>query len=95
VERGGSVRSFHPGSADKFTVTKIVRENIAKESRLHTHESNLYLGSDAHFVSHENGQTLSQGMGARQHLSPVKRNRDQSQRRIPPREFTVSRANSI
>jgi transposase-like protein len=53
VERGGSVRSFHAPVADKVTVTKIVRENIARESRLHTDESRLYTGSDAHFASHE------------------------------------------
>ena len=35
VERGGRVRSFYPGVADKPTVTKIVRENIDRESRLH------------------------------------------------------------
>jgi hypothetical protein len=53
VERGGSVRFFHAPVADKVTVTKIVRENIARESRLHTDESRLYTGSDAHFASHE------------------------------------------
>src|SRR3984957_12454137 len=30
VERGGSVRSFHPARADGQTVNKIVRENIAR-----------------------------------------------------------------
>ncbi len=53
IERGGSVRTFHVASADKITVTKIVRENIAKESRLHTDESALYTGSDDHFAEHE------------------------------------------
>jgi hypothetical protein len=53
VERGGSVRTFHVPVADKLTVTAIVRENIAKESRLHTDESKLYIGSDEHFASHE------------------------------------------
>ena len=38
VERGGSVRSFHVAVADKFTVNKIVTENIARETRLHTDE---------------------------------------------------------
>jgi hypothetical protein len=37
---------------DKENVTKIVRENIARESRLHTDESRLYIGSDQHFASH-------------------------------------------
>lgn len=52
VERGGKVRTFHIPVADKATVTKIVRENIAKESRLHTDESRLYDGSDEHFAEH-------------------------------------------
>jgi transposase-like protein len=53
VERGGSVRTFHVGVADKHTVTKIVTENVARESRLHTDESKLYFGADALFASHE------------------------------------------
>jgi hypothetical protein len=53
IERGGKVRTFHVPVADKLTVTKIVRENIAKESRLHTDESKLYRGSDVRFAAHE------------------------------------------
>jgi transposase-like protein len=53
VERGGNVRTFHVPVADKETVTKIVRDNIAHESRLHTDESRLYSGSGQHFASHE------------------------------------------
>jgi transposase-like protein len=53
VERGGRVRAFHVPVADKFNVTKIVRDNIARESRLHTDESKLYTGSDEHFEKHE------------------------------------------
>jgi transposase-like protein len=53
VERGGNVRTFHVPVADKATVTKIVRENIDRESRLHTDESRLYWGSDEHFAEHE------------------------------------------
>jgi len=53
VERGGSVRSFHPAFADKATVEKIVRDNIARESRLMTDESKLYNNDDEHFTSHE------------------------------------------
>ncbi len=53
VERGGSVRSFHPAFADKATVEKIVRDNIARESRLMTDESKLYNNDDEHFISHE------------------------------------------
>lgn len=42
VERGGSVRSFHPAIATKVAVTEIVKGNIAKESKLFTDESRLY-----------------------------------------------------
>ena len=42
VERGGSVRSFHVAVADQDTVCKIVRENVAEESHVHTDESKLY-----------------------------------------------------
>jgi transposase-like protein len=53
VQRGGKVRSFHVAVADKQTVQKIVRENVAAETRLHTDESRLYKGADAFFASHE------------------------------------------
>jgi transposase-like protein len=53
VERGGNVRTFHTAVMNKATVVKIVRDNIARESRLHTDESNLYHGAEAHFASHE------------------------------------------
>ena len=51
VERGGKVRSFHVPRADKATVQKIVRDNIAHESRLHTDESNLYFGTEQFFAA--------------------------------------------
>ncbi len=53
VERGGNVRSFHIPTADKATVDKIVKDNIAKESRLHTDESKLYGDAAEHFEAHE------------------------------------------
>ena len=53
VERGGSVRTFHVPTADKVTVQRIVRDNIAREAKLHTDESRLYTGSDEHFAEHE------------------------------------------
>jgi transposase-like protein len=53
VERGGNVRTFHVPVATKVEVTKIVRENIAKESRLHTDESNLYGDEYKHFAAHK------------------------------------------
>lgn len=53
VERGGNVRTFHVPVADQTSVQKIVRENIARETRLHTDESRLYHGMDEHFAAHE------------------------------------------
>jgi transposase-like protein len=53
VERGGNLRSFHVSVADKDTVSKIVTENIAKESHLHTDESRLYAQVGAIFSAHE------------------------------------------
>jgi hypothetical protein len=53
VERGGRVRSFHVDAATKTNVTKIVRENVAKESRPHTDESLLYKTVGAEFAAHE------------------------------------------
>ena len=53
VERGGRVRTFHVPVADKESVQKIVRENIARESRLHTDESRLYGDEAEHFEAHK------------------------------------------
>lgn len=53
VERGGKVRSFHVQSADKSTVANIVKENVSRETRLHTDESRLYKGADEYFQDHE------------------------------------------
>jgi transposase-like protein len=53
VERGGRVRTFHVPVATKEAVTKIVRKNIAKESRLHTDESKLYGDEADYFAGHE------------------------------------------
>jgi ISXO2-like transposase domain len=47
------VRSFHPGVADQYTVTHIVRENIAKETVLHTDESALYNYVTEHVAGRE------------------------------------------
>ena len=48
-----NVRSFHVPTADAATVAKIVRENVHRESRLHTDESKLYVGVGAEFAAHE------------------------------------------
>ena len=53
VERGGRVRSFHPAVADGATVAEIVRDNIARETRLHTDESRLYVRVGAEYAAHE------------------------------------------
>jgi transposase-like protein len=53
VERGGNVRSFHPAKADGDTVNAIVRQNIARETRLHTDESRLYITVGKEFAAHE------------------------------------------
>jgi transposase-like protein len=53
VERGGSVRSFHIPSAYLESVMAIVRENVARETRLHTDESPLYHRVGKEFAAHE------------------------------------------
>ena len=53
VERGGSVRSFHVPGAYLDNVVSIVRQNIARETRLHTDESPLYKKVGAEFAAHE------------------------------------------
>src|SRR5258708_6295398 len=53
VERGGKVRTFHVPVADKATVHKIVTDNVARETRLHTDESKLYGDAAKHFAAHE------------------------------------------
>ena len=53
VERGGKVRTFHPAQADGETVAKIVRDNIDRETRLHTDESKLYVKVGKEFKAHE------------------------------------------
>jgi transposase-like protein len=50
VERGGRVRTFHIPTADQVTVSKIVRDNIERETRLHTDESKLYF-NEANFFA--------------------------------------------
>jgi transposase-like protein len=53
VERGGSVRSFHIPGAFLEDVVKIVRNNVARESRLQTDESRLYSKVGQEFAAHE------------------------------------------
>jgi transposase-like protein len=53
VERGGEVRSFYAERANVHDVAKIVRANIAKESRLHADESRVYWKVGEDFAAHE------------------------------------------
>jgi hypothetical protein len=53
VERGGDVRTFHVAVANLKTVDRVMRRNIAKESRIHTDESNLYNLARDRFAGHE------------------------------------------
>ena len=60
-----STPAFADLAADKATVDKIVKENIAKESKLHTDESKLYGDAADHFA--DDGEI---GPHAIQHLRP-------------------------
>jgi len=53
VERGGKARTFHVAQADQNTVSKIMRENVAKEAHVHTDESPIYNIVPWHFAQHE------------------------------------------
>src|SRR5258708_1587115 len=53
VERGGSARSFHIDTTTVAQVAPIVRENIARESRLMTDEAIHYRAVGKEFSSHE------------------------------------------
>jgi transposase-like protein len=53
VERGGKARTFHIANADQNTVHAIMKDNIAKETRIHTDESRIYNIAPWHFAKHE------------------------------------------
>jgi transposase-like protein len=53
VESGGQARTFHVADANLENVQKIVRENVHRESRLHTDASSLYKGLGKEFAEHE------------------------------------------
>lgn len=53
VERGGKARSFYAENAHVEKVAKIVRENVAKETRLHTDTSRVYTAVGREFADHE------------------------------------------
>jgi len=53
VERGGEARSFYVEGTKAEDVARIVRANVAKESRLHTDEHRMYWKVGAEFSAHE------------------------------------------
>ena len=53
VERGGKARTFHIAQADQKTVHAIMKENINRETRIHTDESGIYNIVPWHFEKHE------------------------------------------
>jgi transposase-like protein len=52
VQRGGPARTFHVARADQVTVAKIMRDNIARETEIHTDDSRLYGLVKEEFASH-------------------------------------------
>jgi ISXO2-like transposase domain len=53
VERGGKARTFHIAQADQTTVHAIMKDNVAKETHIHTDESGIYNIAPWHFAKHE------------------------------------------
>ena len=53
VERGGSARTFHVDEANIATVQKIIRENVDRQSTLHTDASPLYPAVGREFAEHD------------------------------------------
>lgn len=52
VERGGSARSFHVDSTSVADIAPIVRENVRRESRLHTDEARHYREVGREYAEH-------------------------------------------
>jgi transposase-like protein len=53
VERGGSARSFHVDSVSVADIGKIIRDNVDRESRLHTDEMPTYKVLGRELAAHE------------------------------------------
>lgn len=53
VERGGKVRSFHVDGTKAADVVPIIKENVARETRMMTDEAGQYGQLKKHFASHE------------------------------------------
>ena len=65
VERGGKVRSVRMDAITVEDVTPIVRENVARESRLMTDESKVYVPVGREMAGPRGRQPQRRGMGAR------------------------------
>lgn len=54
VERGGKARTFHVAEANRDAIEKILAQNVARDTRLHTDQSHLYkrMGRE-YFAKHE------------------------------------------
>lgn len=52
VERGGSARSFHVDSTSIADIAPILRQNIRRESRLHTDEARHYMEVGREYAEH-------------------------------------------
>jgi hypothetical protein len=53
VERGGSARSFHIDATTLNEITKIVRENVHRETIINTDEGRWYNQLGGHFLSYD------------------------------------------
>ena len=53
VERGGEARSFYVEGTKPEDVARLVRQHVAKESRLHTDEHRMYRKVGTEFAAHE------------------------------------------
>lgn len=53
IERGGEARSFHVTNVNAKNVSRIMRENMAKEAKLMTDESHVYKTVGKEFASHD------------------------------------------
>ncbi|MGQ0533935.1 MAG: IS1595 family transposase [Caulobacteraceae bacterium] len=53
VERGGSARTFHVAEANAETVSRIIRENLDRKSKLHTDAAHLYRKVGKEFAEHK------------------------------------------
>ena len=53
VERGGSSRSIKVDKLDAATIGQILRDNVSRQSRIHTDEAHHYRPPGADFAAHE------------------------------------------